>query len=76
MVVIKEIYPTWKLALWRYGRVFLAALIANISFEQIVYGEPDARRTIFVAAIAAALNAIAKTLREEMPGEKVRKIPL
>ncbi len=59
-------YPTWKLIIWRYVRVFLAALLGSLAIDQLFLGTQDVVLSVMKSAVAAGIAAIAKLAREEL----------
>lgn len=77
-------YPVWKKVAWRYLRVFFATFLAALPIDVLIMGEVQPEATLFRAALAAGIAAVAKMLRETADGEavnrnyasKIHKIPV
>ena len=70
-------YPVWRKLVWRYVRVFVSAFVAQFGLNLVLFGDPEAVRSLAVAAVAAGLSALAKSLREDKPySSNVHKLPL
>jgi len=73
-------YPQWKIVAWRFGRVFLAAVlmelaiiipaVENLSLEQLW-------PALVVPALIAGLSALGKAIRLKSSDEsRLHKLPL
>jgi hypothetical protein len=67
-------YSEIKAALWRFGRVFLAGFLANITIDQLIFGAQDLQITLLKSGVVGGISAIAKYLRDE--NERLGKLPL
>jgi hypothetical protein len=70
-------YPTWKVVAWRYLRVFIAAFLGSLTFDQLLVGGGNVWVSVLKSAFIAGISALFKYLREEFEDNKVvEKLPL
>jgi hypothetical protein len=73
---IKKNYEEWKLVVWRWVRVFLAAFLGSIAIDQLFLGTQDLTASLMKSAVAAGLAALAKLLREEVSNGITERLPI
>ena len=76
-------YPEWKIILWRFVRVFLAAFIAQLALSLVVLETLTIETlwpTLVLPAVIAGISALGKAIRDKVGDDKyesrIHKLPL